>query len=249
LDEEGHFRTVNGIPRVVTIREVSTLQLKKRFWKGCQVFAVHMEEARKDKVPNVEDCIVLKEFEDVFKEILGFPPKGDIDLSINLMLGEAPISKTPYRMSTPELKELQMQLEELLKKGYIRPSVSPWGSPVLFVKKKDGTMRLCIDFRQLNKVIVNNMYRFPRIDYLFDQLSDTHTFSKIDLRFGYHQVRIKEEDINKNAFRTRYRHYDFTMVPFGLSNAPGVFMCLMNGVFINYLDKFFIVFLDDILIY
>jgi hypothetical protein len=110
-----------------------------------------MEETPKDKVSNIEDCAVLKEFEDVFKEIPGFPPKRDIDFSINLMPGAAPVSKTPYRMSTPELKELQMQLEELLKKGYIHPSVSPWGAPVLFVKKKDGTLRLCIDFQAVEQ--------------------------------------------------------------------------------------------------
>jgi hypothetical protein len=142
-----------------------------------------------------------------------------------------------------------MQLEELLKKGYIRPSVSPWGAPVLFVKKKDGILRLCIDFRQLNKVTIKNKYPLPRIDDLFDQLKDAKIFSKIDLRSGYHQVRIKEEDINKTAFRTRYGHYEFTVVSFGLSNAPVVFMCLMNGVFQEYLDKFVIVFLDDIIIY
>jgi hypothetical protein len=165
------------------------------------------------------------------------------------MPGAAPVSKAPYRMSTPELKELQLQLEELLKKGYICPSVSPWGAPVLFVKKKDGTLRLCIDFRQLNKVTVKNKYPLSRIDDLFDQLKDAKIFSKIDLRSGYHQVRIKDEDINKTTFRTRYGHYEFTVVPFGLSNAPVVFMCLMNGVFRDYLDKFVIVFLDDILVY
>jgi hypothetical protein len=249
LDEEGNLKTVQGIPRVVTIREVSALQLKKSFRKGCQVFAAHMEEAPKDKVPNIEDYAVLREFEDVFREISGFPPKRDIDFSINLMPGATPVSKTPYRMSTPELKELQMQLEEILKKGYIHPSVSPWGAPVLFVKKKDGTLRLCIDFRQLNKVTMKNKYPLPRIDDLFDQLKDAKIFSKIDLRSGYHQVRIKEEDINKTTFRTRYGHYEFTVVPFGLSNAPVVFMCLMNGIFREYLDKFVIVFLDDILIY
>jgi hypothetical protein len=124
-----------------------------------------------------------------------------------------------------------MQLEELMKKGYIYPSVSPWGAPVLFLKNKYGTMRLCIDFRQLNKVIIKNKYPLPRIDDLFDQLKDAKIFSKIDLSSGYHQVMIKEEYISKTAFRTRYDHYEFTVVPFGLSNAPAVFMCLMNGVF------------------
>jgi hypothetical protein len=127
--------------------------------------------------------------------------------------------------------------------------MSPWGASVLFVRKKYGTLRLCIDFRQLNKVSVKNKYPLPRIDDLFDQLKDANIFSKIDLRSGYHQVRIKEEYIIKTAFRTRYGHSKFIVVPFGLSNAPVVFMCLMNGVFREYLDKFVIVFLDDILIY
>jgi hypothetical protein len=158
------------------------MQLKKCYRKGFQIFAAHMEEEPKDKVPNLEDHLILKYFEDVFKEILGLPPKRDIDFSINLMPGAALVSKTPYRMSTPEMKELQMQLEELLKKGYICPSVSPWGAPVLFVKKKYGTLRLCIDFRQLNKVTIKNKYHLPRIDDLFDQLKDARIFSKIDLR-------------------------------------------------------------------
>ena len=150
-----------------------------------------MEETPKDKVSNIEDYVALKEFEDVFKEILRLPPKRDIDFSINLMPGEAPVSKTPYRMSTPELKELQMQLEEILKKGYIHPSLSPWGTLVLFVKKKDGTLRLYIDFRQLNKVTVKNKYPLSRIDDLFDQLKNAKIFSKIDLKSGYHKVIIK----------------------------------------------------------
>jgi hypothetical protein len=249
LDEKGSLRKVQGIPRAVTIREISALQLKKCYRKGCQIFAAHIEETPKDKVPNLEDHAVLKDFEVVFKEVLGPPPKRDIHFSINLMPGATPVSKTSYRMSTQELKEFQMQLEELMKKGYICPSVSPWGAPVLFVKKKDGTLRLCIDFRQLNKVTVKNKYHFPRIDDLFDQLKDAKIFSKIALRSGYHQVRIKEEDINKTVSGTRYGHYEFTMAPFGLSNAPVVFMCLMNGDFREYLDKFVIVFLDDILIY
>jgi hypothetical protein len=190
-----------------------------------------MGETPKDRVPYLEYQAVLKEFEDVFKEIPGLPPKRDIDFSINLMPGATPVSKTPYRMSTLELKELQMYLEELLKKGYICPSVSPWGSPMLFVKKKYGTLILCIDFRQLNKVTVKNKYHLPRIDDLFDQLKDARIFSKIDLRLGYHHVRIKYEDINKTSFRTRYGHYEFIMVPFGLSNALVVFVCLMKGVF------------------
>ena len=135
-----------------------------------------------------------------------------------------------------------------MKKAYVRPSVSPWGAPVLFVKKKDGTLRLCIDYRQLNKATVKNKYPLPRIDDLFDQLRGARVFSKINLRSGYHPIRIKDEDISKTVFRTQYGHYEFTVVPFGLSNAFVKFMCLMNGNFKNHLDKFVIMFLDDMLI-
>ena len=126
-----------------------------------------------------------------------------------------------------------MQLEELLKKGYIIPSVSPWGAPVLFVKKKDGNMWLFIDYKQLNKEIIKNKYPLPRIDVLFDQLGGAKVFSKIDMRSGYQQVKIKNEDISKTTFRTRYGHCEFTVVPFGLTNALETFMCLMNEVFIK----------------
>jgi hypothetical protein len=249
LDEEGNWKTIQGIPRVVAIREISAMQLKKCYRKGCQLFSARVEEASRDEVSRIGDHEVLIEFKDIFKEVPGLAPKRDIDFSINLMPGETPVSKAPYRMSMPELKELQLQIEELLKKGYIHPSVSPWGAPVLFMKKKDGTLRLCIDFRQLNKVTVKNKYPLLRIDDLFDQLKGVKIFSKIDLRSGYHQVRIKDEDISKTTFITRYDYYKFTVVPFGLSNAPAIFMCLMNGLFRDYLDTFVIVFLDDILVY
>ncbi|KAL0533787.1 hypothetical protein IC582_028058 [Cucumis melo] len=152
-------------------------------------------------------------------------------------------------MAPTELKELKVQLQELLDKGFIRPSVSTWGAPVLFVKKKDGSMRLCIDYRELNKVTVKNRYPLPRIDDLFDQLQGATVFSKIDLRSGYHQLRIRDSDIPKTAFRLRYRHYEFIVISFGLINAPAVFMDLMNRVFKDFLDSFVIVFIDDILVY
>ncbi|GJY80363.1 putative nucleotidyltransferase, ribonuclease H [Tanacetum coccineum] len=163
--------------------------------------------------------------------------------------GAEPISKAPYRMAPIELKELKDQLQELLERGFIRPSVSPWGAPVLFVKKKDGSMRLCIDYRELNKITIRNRYPLPRIDDLFDQLQGAKHFSKIDLRSGYHQLRVKEQDISKTAFRTRYGHYEFLVMPFGLTNAPAVFMDLMNRIFHEFLDKFVIVFIDDILVF
>jgi len=168
------------------------------------------------------------------EELPGLPPPREIDFEIELVPGAQPISKTPYRMAPTELKELKTQLDELLQKGFIRPSVSPWGAPVLFVKEKDGTLRLCIDYQELNKITIKNKYPLPQIDDLFDQLQGAGVFSKIDLRSGYHQLRIKLEDIPKTAFRTRYGHYEFTVMPFGLANAPTAFMDLMNSVFKPY---------------
>ena len=133
-------------------------------------------------------------------------------------------------MAPAELEELKKQLEDLIEKGFVRPSISPWGAPVLFVKKKDGSMRLCVDYRELNKVTIKNRYPLPRIEDLFDQLHGAMIFSKIDLRTGYHQLRIKRDDIPKTAFRTRYGHYEFTVMPFGLTNAPAAFMDLMNSL-------------------
>ncbi|GJY68135.1 putative reverse transcriptase domain-containing protein [Tanacetum coccineum] len=147
------------------------------------------------------------------------------------------------------MKELSKQLQELSDKGFIRPSFSPWGAPVLFVKKKDGSFRMCIDYRELNKLTVKNHYPLPRINDLFGQLQGSSIYSKIDLRSGYHQLRVREQDIPKMAFRTRYGHYKFQVMPFGLTNAHAVFMDLMNRVCKPYLDKFVIVFIDDILIY
>jgi len=152
-------------------------------------------------------------------------------------------------MAPTEMAELKAQLEELAEKGYVRPSASPWGAPVLFVKKKDGSLRLCIDYRELNRATVKNRYPLPCIDDLLDQLQGAVVFSKIDLRSGYHQLRVKPEDVPKTAFRTRYGHYEFVVMPFGLTNAPAAFMELMNRVFIDYLDRFVVVFIDDILVY
>ena len=176
-------------------------------------------------------------------------PHRQVEFQIELAPGAAPIARAPYRLAPKELEELSKQLQELLEKGFIRPSSSPWGAPVLFVKKKDGSMRMCIDYRELNKVTIKNRYPLPRIDDLFDQLQGSGYYSKIDLRSGYHQLRVREEDIAKTAFRTRYGHYEFAVMPFGLTNAPAVFMDLMNRVCKPYLDKFIIVFIDDILIY
>nr|GFB37718.1 putative reverse transcriptase domain-containing protein [Tanacetum cinerariifolium] len=168
---------------------------------------------------------------------------------IDLVPGAAHVARAPYRLAPAEMQELSTQLEELSDKGFIRPSSLLWGAPVLFVKKKDGSFRMCIDYHELNKLTVKNRYPLPRIDDLFDQLQGSRVYSKIDLRSGYHQLRVREEDIPKTALRTRYGHYDFQVMPFGLTNAPAVFMDLMNRVCKSYLDRFVIVFFDDILIY
>jgi hypothetical protein len=204
----------------------------------------------KENKPSLEDFIALHEFKDVFfDEILELSPRGEIGFSIYLLSGSAPIPKVPYRMSLPELTELKIQLHKLLDKEYIRPSVSPWGAPFLFVKNKDGTLRLCIDYRQLNKITIKNKYPLPRINDLFDQVGGENIFSKLDLRYGYHWVRIKDEDISKTTFRERYGHYKLVVIPFGITNAPTNFMCLMNNIFSQHLDKFVLVFIDDILVY
>jgi hypothetical protein len=197
----------------------------------------------------IEEIPIVREFVDVFPEELPrIPPDREIEFTIDLLPNTAPISKAPYRMASLELKELKDQLQELLDKGFIRPSVSPWGAPVLFVKKKDGSMRLCIDYQELNKVTIKNRYPLPRIDDLFDQLQGSQVFSKIDLYSGYHQLKVQENDVQKTAFRTRYGHYEFLVMPFGLTNAPAAFMDMMNRIFRELVDHCVVVFID-ILIY
>nr|GEV44295.1 hypothetical protein [Tanacetum cinerariifolium] len=191
-----------------------------------------------------------RDFPEVFSDdLLGLPPVWEIEFLIELITGAISVVKSPYRLAPYELEELSRQLKELQDKGFIRPSSSPWESLVLFVKKKDGSFRMCIDYGELNKLTVKNRYPLPRIDDLFDQLQGSQFFSKIDLRSGYHQLRVHENDISKTMFRTRYGQFEFTIMPFGLTNTPPVFIDLMNRVCRPYLDKFVIVFIDDILIY
>nr|GEX50092.1 putative reverse transcriptase domain-containing protein [Tanacetum cinerariifolium] len=202
---------------------ISCTKTQRYFLKGCPIFLAH--------------------------DLSGIPPTRQMEFQIDLVPGAAPVAWAPYRLVPSEMKELSDQLKELTDKGFIRPNSSPWGDPGLFVKKKDGSFRMCIDYRELNKLTVKNRYLLPRIDDLFDQLQGSIVYSKIDLRSGYHQLRAREEDILKTAFKTRYGHYEFQVMPFGLTNAPAVFMDLMNRVCKPYLDKFVIVFIDDILIY
>ncbi|GJR32169.1 putative reverse transcriptase domain-containing protein [Tanacetum coccineum] len=241
---EGHRTRLNII---------SCTKVQKYLLKGSHVFLAHVttkEIEDKSEKKRLEDVPIVKDFPDVFPEDLpGLPPTRQVEFQIDLVPGAAPVARAPYRLAPSEMKELADQLQELSDKGFIRPSSSPWGAPVLFVKKKDGSLRMCIDYRELNKLTVKNRYPLPRIDDLFDQLQGSSVYSKIDLRSGYHQLRVREEDISKTAFRTRYGHYEFQVMPFGLTNAPAVFMDLMNRVCKPYLDKFVIVFIDDILIY
>jgi hypothetical protein len=176
----------------------------------------------------LDEIPVVREYLDVFPdELPGMPPDRDVEFVIELQPGTAPISKRPYHMPPKELPELKNQLQELLDKGYIHPSSSPWGCPALFVKKKDGSLRMCVDYRPLNAVTIKNKYPLPRIDVLFDQLAGAKVFSKIDLRSGYHQIKIRPCDISKTAFSTRYGLYEFLVMSFGLTNAPAYFMYLM----------------------
>ncbi|WVZ84710.1 hypothetical protein U9M48_031705 [Paspalum notatum var. saurae] len=209
------------------------------------VAEVHVEAQALAKIP------VACEYPDVFPEELpGLPPDRDVEFRIDLVPGTTPVSKRPYRMVPDELKELKTQLQEQLDKGFIHPSSSPWGCPALFVEKKDqGGKRLCVDYRLLNAVTIKNKYPLPHIDILFDHLRGATVFSKIDLRSGYHQIKVRKEDIPKTAFSMRYGLYEYVVMSFGLTNAMAFFMYLMNSVFMNELDKFMVVFIDDILVY
>jgi hypothetical protein len=178
----------------------------------------------------------MREFADMFPEELpGMSPERELEFTIDLKSETESIERTPYRMSTLELQELKMQLKELSDLGLIHPSVSPWGAPIIFIQKKDGTWRLFIDYRQLNKSMIKNQYPLPRIDDLFDQIKGVTVFSKIDLQSGYHQLQIKEDDVPKTTFKTRFGHYEFIVLSFGLTNAPRLFMSLMNRLFREYL--------------
>ncbi|GKB11622.1 putative reverse transcriptase domain-containing protein, partial [Tanacetum coccineum] len=192
--------------------------------KGCQIFLAQIsakKEEDKSEGKQLKDVPIVRDFPEVFPEdLLGLPPARPVEFQIDLIPRATPVARAPYRLAPSEMKELSEQLQELSDKGFIRPSSSPWGAPVLFVKKKDRSFRMCIDYHELNKLTVKNRYPLPRIDDLFDQLQGSSIYSKIDLRSGYHQLRVREQDILKTAFRTRYGHYEFQVMPFGLTNKP-----------------------------
>ncbi|KAI3718153.1 hypothetical protein L6452_19006 [Arctium lappa] len=245
----GEVVVIYGEKRKGEVAIITMARARKCLIKGCSSFLAYVIDAKLEK-SKLEDVKIVREFPDIFPDDLpGLPPDRQVEFRIDLVPGAAPIAKAPYRLAPSEMQEMVAQLQELLEKGFIRPSSSPWGAPVLFVQKKDGTMKMCIDYRELNKATVKNRYPLPRIDDLFDQLQGAGCFSKIDLRSGYHQVKVREEDVPKTTFRTRYGHYEFLVMPFGLTNAPAVFMDLMNRVCRPFLDKSVIVFIDDILVY
>ncbi|XP_070016021.1 uncharacterized protein [Nicotiana sylvestris] len=225
-------------------RVISFLKARHMIKNGCLAYLAYVRDTIVESLM-IDSVPVVREFADVLpSDLPGMPPDCDIDFCIDLAPGTQPISIPPYCMASKDLKE---QLEELLAKGFVRLSVSPWGVPVLFVMKTDGTMQMYIDYRQLNKATIKNKYPLPRIDDLFDQLQGARVFSNFDLRSGYHHLKIRDFDVPKTAFRTRYGHYAFLVMSFGLTNAPATFMDLMNRVFRPYIDSFVIIFIDDIL--
>ncbi|GKC47919.1 putative reverse transcriptase domain-containing protein [Tanacetum coccineum] len=212
----------NGRESRLTI--ISCSKAQEYMAKGCQIFLAHIsakKEEDKSEGKQLKDVPIVRDLPKVFPEDLpGLPPARPVEFQIDLISGAAPVARAPYRLVPSEMKELSEQLQELSDKGFIRPSSSPWGAPVLFVKKKDGSFKMCIDYRELNKLTVKNLYPLLRIDDLFDQLQGSSIYSKIDLRSGYHQLRVRERDIPKTAFQTQYGHYEFQVMPFGLTNAP-----------------------------
>lgn len=260
-------KSPSGDLQVLSAKELCQLERLNQLDQVCVVFhqpvmeqaaELHSVESSSGANPKNSEAARLSEiskqfeleYRDVFSdELSGLPPKRAVDHKIELIPGSTPPSRPTFRLSATELVELKRQLEELLKSNLIRPSKSPFGAPILFVKKKDGTMRLCVDYRALNNITIKNSYPLPRVDELFDRLQGARYFSKIDLRSGYHQIRIEDEDVPKTAFRTRYGHFEFLVLPFGLTNAPATFMHLMHETFRPFLDSFVIVFLDDILIF
>ena len=253
------------------IELITGKQLAKLARQGNQIFAAEVrclegavkvnslkadnqpDEVKKadDQPINEIEAEIRQKFAEMFREELPLemPPDRGVEHRIELVEGAQPQSRGIYRLSYAEQHELKRQLQELTDQGFIRPSQSPWGAPVLFVPKKNGKLRMCIDYRALNKLTVKNSYPIPRIEDLIDQLAGSQIFSKIDLCSGYHQVRVAEADVQKTAFKTRYGLYEFVVLPFGLCNAPATFMRTMNHVLHEYLDKFCVVYLDDILVY
>ncbi|GJR45023.1 putative reverse transcriptase domain-containing protein [Tanacetum coccineum] len=230
---DGETLIIRGDRSKTRLSLISCIKTKRYISRGYQVFIAQVMEKKSDE-KRLEDIPVVREFLEVFPEDLpGLPPIRQVEFQIDLIPGAAPVARAPYRLAPSKMQELSDQLQELADQGFIRPSTSPWGAPILFVKKKDGSFRMHIDYRELNKLTIKNRYPLPRIDDLFDQLKGSSVYLKIDLRPGYHQLRVRDEDIPKTAFRTRYGHYEFQVMPFGLTNAPAVHMIDSQGIHVD----------------
>ena len=233
---------------------LSALQFKRAVKKGCTPLLIHLKDVQnKEPSSRLENNLIgslVKEYEDIFQPIpAGLPPVREMAHTIPLEEGHKPPFRPIYRLSPLEIEEAKRQITEYIHKGWIEPSSSPYGSPILFVKKKDGGLRMVIDYRALNKLTIKNRYPLPKIDDLFDQLAGSHVFSSLGLAQGYHQIQILEEDVPKTAFRVPFGHYQFKVLSFGLTNAPATFQGVMNRIFQQHLGKFVLVYLDDILVF
>ncbi|KAH9753704.1 hypothetical protein KPL71_015173 [Citrus sinensis] len=234
-----------------SIQTASLTEITKELRQGQSGFAicfhVNVEDSLNTTTPDMQD--LLKEYNTLFQKPTKLPPRREIDHNITLKEGTEPVNVRPYRYAYFQKAEIKKQVQEMLNSGLIRPSTSPFSSPVLLVKKKDGSWRFCTDYRSLNNATVKDRFPIPTVDDMLDELHGAAYFTKLDLRAGYHQVRVNPADIHKTAFRTYNGHYEYLVMPFGLCNAPSTFQAIMNSIFRPYLRKFILVFFDDILIY
>lgn len=251
-DKEVHLQGILSEQQQQQLQVMDIDQLRKSLadndvWALALIEPAPPDQVTGSNAPDVQK--LLTEFEDAFEEPKALPPHRSFDHAITPQNNAQPVNSWPYRYSPLQKDEIERQVKEMMHAGLITPSLSPFASLVLLVKKKDGTWRFCVDYRPLNHITIKNKFPLPIADELMDELAGTKVFSKLDLRAGYHQIRMHEGDEEKTAFKTHHGHFQFRVMPFGLTNAPATFQCLMNSIFALYTRKFVIVFLDDILVY